>query len=47
MIKPRTKRWMGHVARVRRSEILELWLENLKGRNHFEDIDVDGRVILI
>jgi hypothetical protein len=22
------------------------WLENLKGRNHSEDVDIDGRVIL-
>jgi len=23
-----------------------LWLENLKGRNHLEDLSVDGRIIL-
>jgi len=22
------------------------WLENLKGRDHFEDLDIDGKVIL-
>jgi len=24
---------------------IELWLENTKGRNHSEDLDVDGRII--
>jgi len=24
----------------------KFWLENLKGRDHSEDLDVDGRVIL-
>jgi hypothetical protein len=23
-----------------------IWLENLKGRDHSEDLDVDGRIIL-
>jgi hypothetical protein len=26
--------------------ITNFWLENLKGRDHSEDIDIDGRVIL-
>jgi hypothetical protein len=26
--------------------IQNFWSENLKGRNHIEDIDIDGRIIL-
>jgi hypothetical protein len=24
----------------------QFWSENLKGRDHFEDLDVDGRIVL-
>jgi hypothetical protein len=31
-------RWVGHVAKF--------WLENLKGRDHSEDLGIDGMIIL-
>jgi hypothetical protein len=40
-------RWAGHVARVdytRNRTILRL--ESVKGRDHLEDLDVDGRIVL-
>jgi hypothetical protein len=40
-------RWAKHVARV--GEIRHassFWLENLKGRGHFEDLGLDWRIIL-
>jgi hypothetical protein len=40
-------RWAGHKAR--RSEMriyTKLWSENLKGRDHSEELGVDGRIIL-
>jgi hypothetical protein len=38
---------MGHVALMRaiRNELM-VWLENLKGRDHLENLDVDGQIIL-
>jgi hypothetical protein len=33
-------RWAGHVA------CIEIRSENLKGRDHSEDLGVDGRIIL-
>jgi hypothetical protein len=38
-IKPKM-RWEGHVARIRKV----FWVENLKGRDHSEDIDVDDKI---
>jgi hypothetical protein len=47
VIKARRVRWVWHVARMgERWEIhTRFWLENLKGRSHPEDLDVDGRII--
>jgi hypothetical protein len=44
VIKSRMRRWAGHVW-----EELEMhtvfWLENLKGRDHLEDICINGKII--
>jgi len=40
-------RWEGHVALCRRGEVYtECWWRNLRKRDHFEDLGVDGRKIL-
>jgi PAS domain-containing protein len=40
-------RWAGHVAPVRRREFhTGFWWENLKERGRWEDLGVDGRLIL-
>jgi hypothetical protein len=47
VIKPRKMNWAGNVARI--GEIrnaYKIWSENLKGRDHSEDLGVDGRIIL-
>jgi len=37
---------MGGTRSTRRSdECIQRWLENLKGRDHSEDLGVDGRII--
>jgi hypothetical protein len=38
VIKSRRMRWMGHVARMGRGEVL---------RGHWEDLDIGGRISLI
>jgi len=39
--------WAKHVARLGRKEMDKiLWLENLKEREHSEDLRVDGKIIL-
>jgi hypothetical protein len=39
-------RWAGYVAHVGREEVhTGFWWENLKERDHFENLDVDGRII--
>jgi hypothetical protein len=43
VIKSRRMRRVGYVARMRGMIIHTIvWLENLKGRDHSEDIGVDG-----
>jgi hypothetical protein len=38
----------GHIARMGRGEAHKgLWCRNLRERNHLEDQDVDGRIIVI
>jgi hypothetical protein len=45
MIKSRRMRWAGHVARMGREEVLiGFWLGGPKGRDHWKDLDVDGRM---
>jgi hypothetical protein len=40
-------KWMGHVACMGRREMLtKFGLENLKGRDHSGDIDIDVKIIL-
>jgi hypothetical protein len=47
MIKSRKMRWAGHVARMGRRETrIGFWWERRKGRDHQEDLDVGGRIIL-
>jgi hypothetical protein len=38
--------WMGHVAYMgERGEMhAEFWSENLKGRDHSEDLGIDGKI---
>jgi hypothetical protein len=47
LIKSRSMRWVGHVAHMgEMRNAYKIWLENLKGRDHLEDLGVDGRIIL-
>jgi hypothetical protein len=40
-------RWERHVAYMEKIEVsIGFWWVNLKERHHFEDLDVDGRIIL-
>jgi len=40
-------RWAGHVARIGRRELhTGFWWGNLRERDHWEDVGVDGRIIL-
>jgi hypothetical protein len=41
-------RWAGHVACIggRREMHIELWWETQKEEDHWEDLDVGGRIIL-
>jgi hypothetical protein len=39
-------RWVGYVALWGGEVKRGFWLENLRGKNHFEDLGVDGRIIL-
>jgi hypothetical protein len=37
----------GNVARMgKMGNVYKIWLENLKGRDHLEDISVDGKILL-
>jgi hypothetical protein len=43
-MKSRRMRWAGHVARMGEKHIV-FWLENLKERDHLEDLGIDGKVL--
>jgi hypothetical protein len=47
VIKSRTMRWEGHVARMGREEACTgFWWENLRERDHLVHPGVNGRIIL-
>jgi hypothetical protein len=47
IIKSRRMRWAGHVARMGRREVFtRFWLGGSKGRDHWKDLDVVGRITL-
>jgi hypothetical protein len=47
VINKRRMRWAGHVERMGEMRSAHRFLsENLKGRDHSEDMDVDGTIIL-
>jgi hypothetical protein len=47
VIKSRRMRWAGHVARMRRGEVFTGFrLGSPKGRDHWEDLGVGGRITL-
>jgi hypothetical protein len=43
VIRLRKMRWLGYVACMGE---MKFWSENPKGRDHFEDLGLDGRIIL-
>jgi hypothetical protein len=48
VIKFRRMRWVGHVARMGRGEVFTgFWLGGPKARDRWENLGVDGRIILI
>jgi hypothetical protein len=47
VLKSRRMRWEGRVTCTREMIMyMKFWSENLKGRDHSEDVGVDGRIIL-
>ena len=47
VIKSRRMKWAGHVAHMGRAEVYTgFWWGNLRERNHLEDLDIDGKIIL-
>jgi hypothetical protein len=47
VIKSRRMRWAGHVAHMGEREVFtEFWLGGSKGRDHWEDQGVGGRITL-
>jgi hypothetical protein len=46
MMKSERMRWVGHVAHMgEMRNAYKIWLEDLTGRGHLEDTDVDGRIV--
>jgi hypothetical protein len=47
MIKSRRMIWVGHVARIgRRGMYFGFWRKRQKERDHWEDLDAGGRMML-
>ena len=47
VIKWKRMRWARNVARMGEAEVYTgFWWRNLSERNHLEDVDVEGRIIL-
>jgi hypothetical protein len=47
LVKSRRMRWVVHVARMETGKVhTEFWLGDVRERNHLEDPDVDGRIVL-
>jgi hypothetical protein len=47
MIKSRGMEWVVHVALQRREEgHTGFWLDNVGGKDHMEELGVDGKIIL-
>jgi hypothetical protein len=47
MIRARRVRWVGNVACMGEKKNAEgFWWRDLKGRDHLEDMGIDGRIIL-
>ena len=47
VVKSRRMRWTGHVARMGEGRgVHRVLVGNLRDRGHWEDLDVDGRIIL-
>jgi hypothetical protein len=47
VIKSRRMRWVGHVARMGRRDVFTgFWLGGAKGRDHWVDVGVGGRITL-
>jgi hypothetical protein len=47
VIKSRRMRWVEYVARMGEMKIrTKFWSENLKGRDHSENVDIYKRIIL-
>jgi hypothetical protein len=38
-------RRVGHIASIGQEMHTKLWSENLKGRGHSEDLDVNGKIL--
>jgi transcription elongation factor len=46
VIKSKRMRWAGHVVRIGDEMHTKFWSENLKQRDHLEDLGVDGKIML-
>jgi hypothetical protein len=45
VIKSKTMKWAGDVARMRDVKNALFWLESRKGRDHSKDLGVDGIIL--